>query len=71
VSDIEGGAQFSEVRDLDEVLGTYVSAEGHAGAVKSVEGRVMTKGSVWLSQAGKGRGFDLGFAFGGFSVRRE
>ena len=71
VSDIEGGARFSEVRELDEVFGTYVSAEGHAGAVKSVEGRVMTKGSVSLSQAGKGRGFDLGFAFGGFSVRRE
>ena len=71
VSDIEGGARFSEVRDLDEILGTYFSAEGHAGVVKSAEGRGMTKGSVWMWQAGKGRGFNLGFAFGGFSVRRE
>jgi hypothetical protein len=71
VSDLEGTARFSDVRDLDEVLGTYGSAEAHAGVVKSVEARVMTKGPVWVSQAGEGRGFGLGFAFGGFSIRRE
>jgi hypothetical protein len=71
VSDLEGNARFSEVREIDEVFGTYGSVEGHTGVVKSVEGRVMTKGPISLSQAGKGRGFDLGFAFGGFSIRRE
>jgi hypothetical protein len=71
VSDLEGSAHFSQVRELDEVLGAYGSLEGHAGFARSVEGRVMTRGMVWGSQAGKGRGFDLGFAFGGLSIRRE
>ncbi|HEY5657295.1 MAG TPA: hypothetical protein VIY27_05860 [Myxococcota bacterium] len=71
VSDMEGTARFAKVRDIGEVFGTYGSLEGHAGLSKSVEGRVMTNGPIWVSQAGKGRGFDLGFAFGGFSVRRD
>jgi hypothetical protein len=71
VSDLEGSAHFSQVRELDEVLGGYGSLEGHAGFVRSVEGRVMTRGMVWGSQAGSGRGFDLGFAFGGLTIRRE
>jgi hypothetical protein len=71
VSDISGTASVSSVRGPDEILGTYGTMEGHAGFTKSVEGRMMTKGSVWISQAGKGRGFDLGFAFGAYSIRRR
>jgi hypothetical protein len=71
VSDLAGSAQFSQVRELDEVLGGYGTLEGHAGFSRSVVGRVMTRGMVWGSQAGRGRGFDLGFAFGGLTIRRE
>jgi hypothetical protein len=69
-SDLTGQGRFSQARGIGEIFGTYGSAEAHAGVVRSVEGRVLTKGPVWLSMAGNGRGFDLGFAFGGFSIRR-
>jgi len=71
VSELSGVGRFSRGRDRDEALGGYGSLEGHAGVVRSIEGRVMTKGPVWLSLWGKGRGFDLGFAFGGFTIRRD
>jgi len=70
VSDLTGRGRFSQSRGIDELLGTYASAEAHAGVVRSVEGRVLTKGPVSLSLGGTGRGFDLGVAFGGFSIRR-
>jgi hypothetical protein len=70
-SEINGGkGWFSEVKDISEVFGTYVSLEGHAGATRSGEGRAMTKGEVSLSLSGTGRGFDLGVAIGGFTISR-
>jgi hypothetical protein len=71
VSDLSGVVRFSQVRDASEVLGAYFTVEGHAGLVHSVEGRAGTRGPVWISQAGNGRGFDLGFAFGALSIRRR
>lgn len=65
-----GHGEFSGIRDISEVLGGYATAEAHAGAVKSAKGQVMTKGSVSLALAGKGRGWDLGFAFGSFHIER-
>jgi hypothetical protein len=67
----DGTGTFSEVKDISEIFGTYVSVEGHAGVTKSAEGRVMTKGEVSLALSGDGRGFDLGFAFGGFTITRK
>jgi hypothetical protein len=70
-SEIEKGlGDFSPVSGIGEVFGTYVSAEAHAGAVKSVKAQAMTKGAVSLALAGNGRGFDLGIAFGSLSVER-
>ena len=70
-SSIEDGVgTFSGVRHIDEILGSYVNAEAHAGAVKSARGQVMTKGVVSLALAGTGRGWDLGVAFGRFTIER-
>jgi hypothetical protein len=70
-SEIENGiGDFSPVTGLGEVFGTYVSAEAHAGVVKSVKAQAMTKGAVSLALAGNGRGFDLGIAFGSLSIER-
>ena len=70
-SEIEDGrGDFSPVRDISEVFGAYVSAEAHAGVVKSVKAQAMTKGEVSLALAGKGRGFDLGVAFGSLRIER-
>ena len=64
-SRIENGiGEFSGVHDIRDVLGTYVTAEAHAGAVKSSKAQVMTKGDVSLALAGTGKGWDVGFAFG-------
>ena len=64
----DGRGDFSAVRDIREVLGTYVAAEAHAGAVKSSKAQAMTKGDVSLALAGTGRGWDLGVAFGAFTI---
>jgi hypothetical protein len=69
-STIENGiGEFSGVHSIDEVIGTYASAEAHAGAVRSAKGQVVTKGEVSLALSGTGRGWDLGVAFGKFIIR--
>jgi hypothetical protein len=71
-SKIENGTgEFSGIHDISEVLGTYVTAEAHAGAVKSSKAQVMTKGEVSLALAGTGRGWDVGIAFGKFVIERR
>jgi hypothetical protein len=66
----DGKGEFSGVKSIDEVFGSYVSAEAHAGAVKSTKASVMTKGEVSLALSGKGRGWDLGVAFGALTISR-
>ncbi len=66
----DGRGEFSGVRDIGEIIGSYASAEAHAGAVKSARGQVVTKGEVSLALSGVGRGWDLGVAFGKFSIER-
>lgn len=66
-SRIENGTgEFSGVHGIRDVLGTYATAEAHAGAVKSSKAQVMTKGDVSLALAGTGKGWDSGVAFGKF-----
>ena len=68
-STVENGVgEFSGVHDIQEVLGSYATAEAHAGAVKSAKGQVMTKGEVSLALSGTGRGWDLGIAFGKLTI---
>jgi hypothetical protein len=70
-SEIVGGTgRFTGARNLEEVLGSYVQSEAHAGAGKSADAQAMTKGEVSLSLVGKGRGVDIGFAFGKFTIER-
>lgn len=66
----EGSGGFSGVFNINDVLGTYASSEAHAGAYKSGKAMAMTKGSVSLAIAGKGKGWDLGIAFGKFVIER-
>jgi hypothetical protein len=66
----DGKGAFSEVRDISEIFGSYVSASSSAGATKSVEAAAMTKGEISLALTGTGRGFDLGVSFGVFTIER-
>lgn len=66
----DGHGEFSAVTGLAETLGAYAAAEAHAGAVQSAGAQVMTKGEVSLALSGKGRGFDLGIAFGRLTISK-
>ena len=66
----DGHGEFSSVLNIEEIFGSYASAEAHAGAVESVKAQVMTKGEVSLALSGKGRGFDLGIAFGALTISK-
>ena len=67
----DGAGVFSGVRSINEVLGGYVSAEAHAGAVRSANAQVVTKGPVSLALSGTGDGWDLGVAFGSFRISQR
>ena len=64
-----GRGAFSSLLDINEIYGTYIALDAHAGASVSVEGQVMTKGEISLALSGKGRGVDLGFSLSGFSIK--
>ena len=67
----EGHGEFSSIASVGEILGSYIAAEAHAGAVESAQAQVMTKGEVSLALSGKGRGFDLGVAFGKLTISKR
>ena len=64
----DGHGKFSAVNGMSELLGSYAAGEAHAGAVKSAQAQVMTKGEVSLALSGTGRGWDLGIAFGKLTI---
>lgn len=67
-SEIEGTGVFSEVRNLNEIYGSFAALEGHAGATKSVDGQVLTRGEISLALSGKGRGIDIGVTLGALKI---
>lgn len=70
-SHIEGGkGRFTDVRRIDDVLGTYVQGDATIGAVKAGTAQVLTKGTVSLALAGAGEGVDIGVSVGGFTISR-
>ena len=67
-SEIEGTGVFSEVRNLNEIYGNFVALEGHAGATKSIDAQVLTRGEISLALSGKGRGIDIGVTLGALNI---
>jgi hypothetical protein len=67
----DGVGTFTNVYAIDEVLGHYATAEAHAGTDEGAsKAQVMTKGNVSLALTGKGKGWNLGVAFGAFIIER-
>lgn len=67
----DGHGEFSGISGgIEEILGSYIAGEAHAGAVKSSQATVMTKGEVSLALSGTGKGWDLGVAFGRLSIKK-
>jgi hypothetical protein len=70
-SEIVGGTgKFTGVYGIKELFGSYVQSEAHAGAGKSADAQALTKGEVSLALHGTGRGVDIGFAFGKFTIEK-
>ena len=67
----KGTGRFTDVQNINDVLGTYAKAEANAGLVKSGSLQVLTKGNVSLALAGKGEGWSLGVGFGKFELKRR
>jgi hypothetical protein len=67
----DGHGDFSGVSSINELIGTYASAEASAGAVESAKAQVVTKGEVSLALSGTGSGWDLGVALGNFIISRR
>jgi len=68
---VDGTGRFTEARRIEELFGNYVQSEAHAGAGKSADAQALTKGEISLSLVGTGRGVDIGFAFGKFTITRN
>lgn len=66
-----GRGRFSGVDSISDLFGAYVSAEAGAGAVKSANVNLMSKGPVSLAFSGTGRGWELGIAFGRLSIDKS
>lgn len=67
----DGRGKFTGAYSLNDLIGTYGGAEVHAGASRSSNAQVVTKGDISLALAGTGRGWDLGVGFGKFVIERR
>ena len=67
----DGHGKFSEVADIRELFGSYITGTAAAGAGESSEAQAMTKGEVSLALAGNGTGVELGVSFGKFTITRR
>jgi hypothetical protein len=65
---VDGTGKFTGARGISELFGSYIQSEAHAGAGKSADAQALTKGEVSLALKGTGRGVDIGFAFGKFTI---
>lgn len=68
---LDGKGTFSEVLDISEIFGAYVAAEAHAGAVKSAQASVYTKGEISLAMTGSGRGVNIGIDLGKLEISKR
>lgn len=67
----DGNGRFTDLKDISEIFGGYVAAEAHAGAGKSKQASVYTKGEVSLAITGTGRGMNIGFDFGKLTIEKK
>ena len=67
---LDGKGTFSKVLNIDEIFGAYIAAEAHAGAVKSVQASVYTKGEISLAMTGSGRGINIGIDLGKLEISK-
>jgi hypothetical protein len=67
---IGGKGRFYGAKSAEDCLGSYAQSEAHAGAGKSSDAQALTKGDINLTLVGTGKGVDVGFAFGKFTIEK-
>jgi hypothetical protein len=67
----DGRGKFSEVSDINDLLGNYAQAGVEAGVVKSTEAEILTNGKTTLALAGKGQGWSLGISGAKLTIKRR
>ncbi len=67
----DGRGKFSEVSNINDLLGGYAEAGVEAGAVKATEAKVLTNGTATLALAGKGEGWNIGVSGAKFTIKRK
>lgn len=68
---VDGKGRFTGAYTVEDLIGTYAAVEAHAGADKSSNAQVMTKGDISLALAGTGKGWSLGVGVGKFTLERR
>lgn len=68
---VDGRGKFTHVTSIDDVLGSYATANAHVGVINSGHAAAMTKGPVSLALTGKGKGWDIGAGFESFKISRR
>lgn len=66
-----GKGEITHVRSIDDVFGDYAQASADAGAMKSGEAQLLTKGTTSLALHGSGEGIDLGLSVGAVSIAKR
>jgi hypothetical protein len=67
----DGRGKFSEVSNINDLLGGYAEVGAEAGAVKATEAKVLTNGTATLALAGKGEGWNIGISGAKFTIKRK
>ena len=68
----EGHGRFTGAPRAQDVLGTYMAAEAHAGAARHAgNAQVLSKGKVSLALAGSGQGWSLGIGLNRVVIQRR
>jgi hypothetical protein len=65
-----GVGNFSEISDINQLIGIYRGIPGGAGTFNSARANVVTNGNVSLLLARAGAGWDLGVTAGRFEIHR-
>ncbi|MCF7970588.1 MAG: hypothetical protein K9L22_05420 [Methylococcaceae bacterium] len=66
----EGKGKIRGVKSIDDIYGGGFELDGHAGFIKSIEGRWVPRGSRTVTLSGKGTGYNLGWSMGSFKISK-
>jgi len=67
---LNGTGKIRGINKISDIYGNSFAMGGHAGFIKSVEGRWIPKGFRTIILSGKGIGYGLGWSMGNFRISK-